>query len=498
MDDQLLDFKAPPSKNGGAFFAKPLKTRQIFLYYCRRKHGSNEFFGRKSSGFGYFQEADFVTRVLAAAAVLIWSAMRKKRRRGGRFRLIILVIIFAAAAVAVFRFAAGRHKDFTVVEVSAGAEESAGSGNGADSSAAGTSADEIAVSGTAGSGSLEGADLQASGAVGDAASAKSGSGSSGDSGTAASGARAESAAAAETGGQQSAAVGTGAASVSSTGASAAQSYNHVSTELEKGKEYLDSLDKRSPIDAQYEIDLKRAEYEKEKEKQAYREKRELYRQTLEEDGVWEQFEDYVFLGDSRIVGFNVFGYLPEERVLAEAGDTILEISNRMDTIKELSPEYIFLSYGINDIGIGYWTTAEDYAKAFGEKIDELHDELPDAQIFVNSIIPATKEAVEGTAIWGKIPEYSEALRAMCEKKGIPFIDNGDLIEEHRELYAGDGVHLNTEFYQYWAENQLLAIYDVKNGRKADGTIVEKESVKSSQKASGKDAATDEESAESAK
>jgi len=240
------------------------------------------------------------------------------------------------------------------------------------------------------------------------------------------------------------------------------------SELETGKAYLDSLDQRSPVEMEYRIDQAREVYEKEQDRKAYLKKRELYRQTLEDDGVWDQFDKYVFLGDSRVVGFNVFGFLPAERVLAEQGDTILAISDRMEAMKELEPSYIFISYGINDIGIGFWQTAGEYADAFSEEIDDLRKEFPDAQIYVNSIIPATDEAVEGVSIWGKIPEYSDALKKMCAEKGIPFIDNTKLIEEHKELYAGDGVHLLAEFYPYWAENQLLGIYDLKNGRNTEG------------------------------
>ena len=128
-------------------------------------------------------------------------------------------------------------------------------------------------------------------------------------------------------------------------------------------------------------------------------------------------------------------------------------------------KYIFISYGINDIGIGFWPTAEEYADALAEKLDELHAALPDAEIYVNSILPATDEAAAATPVWAGLPEYSEAVRRMCEKKGICFIDNDSLVQEHEDLYAGDGVHLQPDFYHYWGENQLLGVFDHKNGRR---------------------------------
>ena len=383
--------------------------------------------------------------------------MRRKRRRGGRYRLLITMIILVAAAVVVFRLAAGRRG-------SSGGTEAVPDSTGQNTAAAaGNTADPIAVTAGSDAGSASGRTGAAETALAETA---------------------EPAAPAsdEVAAGESAAAGAAVSSDASTQSSSEGiSYVHVRSEIEKGRDYLDSLDQRSPSEMEYTIDLRRAEYAREKERKAYVDKREQYRRTLEEDGVWDQFEDYVLLGDSRFVGFDVFGYLPSERVLAEAGDTILAISDRMESVKELKPRYIFLSYGINDIGIGFWQTSEEYAKAFSEKIDELREENPDAQIFVNSIIPATDEAVDGVPVWGKIPEYSEALRQMCSEKGIPFIDNAELIEEHSDMYAGDGVHLQTEFYPYWAQNQLLGIYDLKNGRTSDGYMLGEQDTDSSEK-----------------
>lgn len=400
--------------------------------------------------------------------------MRKHRRRSGRYRfLIIIIIIIIAAAAAVFRLAAGRRKsgstDSGVVSGAPDAVAAEGSTLLSPSpenpqvSAGGPQSGHSVNSGSGISGQTASArTVQTSPADGTAAA---GTGTAPADGTASTGA--DPAGGAASAGTGTNPAGTDASSDTSTQAGSAPK-KHVVSELETGKAYLDSLDQRSPVEMEYRIDQAREVYEKEQDRKAYLKKRELYRQTLEDDGVWDQFDKYVFLGDSRVVGFNVFGFLPAERVLAEQGDTILAISDRMDAMKELEPSYIFISYGINDIGIGFWQTAGDYADAFSEEIDDLRKEFPDAQIYVNSIIPATDEAVEGVSIWGKIPEYSDALKKMCAEKGIPFIDNTKLIEEHKELYAGDGVHLLAEFYPYWAENQLLGIYDLKNGRNTDG------------------------------
>ena len=449
--------------------------------------------------------------------------MRKHRRRGGRNRfLIIIIIIIIAAAAAVFRIAAGHGKsddtgmvsgtpDAVVAEgstlTSLSSENSPGTAGGPQSgpsvnTQSGITGQAASVqtkpAGGAASTGMAAALADGTASTGTGTAAAAGGASSSGTGKAPAAAAADPASVPS--GQENSATG-GAAQAegavngaSRTGAEASSDNStqavsaprkHVVSELETGKAYLDSLDQRSPVEMEYRIDQARAVYEKEQDRKEYLKKRELYRQTLEDDGVWEQFDKYVFLGDSRVVGYNVFGFLPEERILAESGDTILAISDRMDAIRELKPSYIFISYGINDIGMGIWQTAGEYADAFSEEIDDLHKEFPDAQIYVNSIIPATDEAVEGVSIWGKIPEYSDALKNMCAEKGIPFIDNTKLIEEHSELYAGDGVHLLAEFYPYWAQNQLLGIYDLKNGRSSEGYRLEDKTAG----ASGEDSAS---------
>ncbi|SDL50906.1 GDSL-like Lipase/Acylhydrolase family [Sarcina sp. DSM 11001] len=244
---------------------------------------------------------------------------------------------------------------------------------------------------------------------------------------------------------------------------AAESQVHTVTELELGRQYLRYLDERTAAEMQVRVDEARAAFQLEKKKKAYAVERDAYHKKLSGDKVWSSFKDYVFLGDSRVVGFDVYGFLDSDRILADAGDTILAIDDRVEAMEELSPRYIFISYGINDVNLGLWPTAQEYARDFGARIDELRKSFPEAEIYVNSILPATDDAIEQHPLWENLPEYSEAVRQMCEQKEICFIDNTSIVEDHKDLYAMDGVHIAPDFYHYWAENQLLGVYDLKHG-----------------------------------
>lgn len=181
------------------------------------------------------------------------------------------------------------------------------------------------------------------------------------------------------------------------------------------------------------------------------------------DNVWQVFKDYVILGDSRAVGFDVFGFLNPERVLAGAGDNINKIDEHLSQVEALQPRYVFIAYGINDVGIGLWPTAQKYADDVMRKIEMLREKVPDAQFVVSSILPVQGVAFQQNPAWYDIPDYNQALAETCKEKGIIFADNDQIVQEHVDLYdPGDYIHLQRDFYQYWGKNLIEAVYNNEN------------------------------------
>ncbi len=179
-----------------------------------------------------------------------------------------------------------------------------------------------------------------------------------------------------------------------------------------------------------------------------------------ETDVWSQFEDYAILGDSRAVGFWYYDFLPESRVISAGGATILNVAEWTPQLVTLNPAYVFLCFGLNDVSIGYWDSPEDYVTSYQKVLTQLQQDLPDARIFVSSILPARDAAFETDSSWQEIPVYSEAVRELCESMDIPFIDNDGISETYAHLWDPvDGIHLMKAFYPYWGANMLMAIYD---------------------------------------
>lgn len=212
----------------------------------------------------------------------------------------------------------------------------------------------------------------------------------------------------------------------------------ASTEnLEEGISYIKELEKTDTSSVEKEIkEIKKAE------RSAALESGEL--------DVWQQFNDSVILGDSRAVGFSYFGFLEENRVFADAGATIRDITQYIDRIKTVNPSSIILCFGLNDISIGYWETSEEYIAELDEVLGELQKNLPDAVVYVNSTIPATDPAFERSSKWRDIPEWNQDIKQHCTENGIPYIDITEVVDAHTDLYDPDGIHMRKEFYEYWA------------------------------------------------
>lgn len=176
----------------------------------------------------------------------------------------------------------------------------------------------------------------------------------------------------------------------------------------------------------------------------------------DESTVWRNFENCAVMGDSRAVGFSYYEFLPEDWVIAESGSIITDVSKNMDKLKRLDPERVFLCFGINDVKCGLWPEPDAYAAECAAQIQAVMSELPECDVYLNSILPTG-----GAAVWdesyARIGEYNAALQAMAQQNGYHYIDNTYVAEEHQDLYQSDGLHLQPDFYKYWAANMLTEV-----------------------------------------
>lgn len=214
--------------------------------------------------------------------------------------------------------------------------------------------------------------------------------------------------------------------------------------VEEGIEYLTQLEKQDMKDIKDNIKRTRSAMS-------------LELADTDEAAIWEAMSASVVLGDSRAVGFSYHEFMPESNVFAKGGGKITDIPEYLDQLAAMNPETIFLCYGLNDVGIGLWPTGEEYADEYEIQVQALKERLPGTTVYVNSILPAVGVGLSADADYPRIGEYNDALAAMCEEHGWPYIDNDVLADEHKDLYQPDGLHVDKAFYKYWAANMLTGV-----------------------------------------
>lgn len=149
----------------------------------------------------------------------------------------------------------------------------------------------------------------------------------------------------------------------------------------EGIQYVQTLEKKDIKSVKNKIMKRRAQEKKEAIKEG-------------DISVFSLFDDYVFFGDSRVMGFTSYDYLESSRVLADSGATIKYVSNHLDEVKSLQPSTVILSYGVNDMGLDIDSEEGGYSGVYEKEVKKVLDIVPDAKVYVVSIIPCTPAALE--------------------------------------------------------------------------------------------------------
>lgn len=171
-----------------------------------------------------------------------------------------------------------------------------------------------------------------------------------------------------------------------------------------------------------------------------------------------------FLGDSLTLGGQWANYFPEAEVFnyGVSGSKTSDIVERVDEALKNQPDSLFLLAGVNDL----WNSSpsEDIINNFNSIIDKIKTTSPNTEIYVQSILPIDSEMnikyfpqypfPKGTN--DTIKNINKELKNIASENNIKYIDlyslyvNNDKIDSNLTV---DGVHLNPEAYDIWA-NEL--------------------------------------------
>lgn len=165
----------------------------------------------------------------------------------------------------------------------------------------------------------------------------------------------------------------------------------------------------------------------------------------EERSLKERFSSTVLFGDVLAEGFIEYDVLNVSSVVSDKG---MKWKEQIAKLKEVNPKVVFVAYCSSDI-LESDGDIKAYIKEYRKRIEGIREVLPEATIFVNSLLDVNASAAADEKQYKKLDDYNKALREMCDKLQIGFTDNSGITLA--QYYEEDGVHFKSGFYSVWAE-----------------------------------------------
>lgn len=186
------------------------------------------------------------------------------------------------------------------------------------------------------------------------------------------------------------------------------------------------------------------------------------------------FDSCMFAGDSLIVGLGSYGFIPEDRIAANVGMSVMSINTTpltnpdgseilaADKINEAAPENLYVLLGLNLLGT---YTDEQLLAAYGDFIDSIDRDK--TNIYIISVPPVTgeRETNEDNPILNSdIDSFNSDLLKFANNRCVYYVDlntalkgsDGRFPEEYAEA---DGIHFMKSTYRIMLDFLLSHVYE---------------------------------------
>ena len=154
-------------------------------------------------------------------------------------------------------------------------------------------------------------------------------------------------------------------------------------------------------------------------------------------------------------------YFPEYKIvnLGLIGDNIKGMDSRINMIRDVSPEKIFIMAGINSLADeNYLECLHDYEKM----LSDIQKQLPESSLYIQSVLPVSREKENQYISNPNIDKLNHELEILAEKNEITFIDMSELFKGNCELkqtFTSDGIHINDDGYKVWSDCISQYVYE---------------------------------------
>lgn len=202
----------------------------------------------------------------------------------------------------------------------------------------------------------------------------------------------------------------------------------------------------------------------------------------------DDFSDACFIGDSRTVGLEMNSDKAKADFYASQGlnistaltDQFVTLDNgSMGTVVDGAAQKpykrIFIMFGINELG---WPYPENFVSQYVELVNAVKAVQPDADIYIQSVLPVSFKAVETNEVFtnANIDSFNDYVKQVADQTGATYLDiNGYFKDSSGSLpedAAADGIHFVREYCLEWID--ILA-YLVPQDAEAAKAIAEAQS-----------------------
>ena len=165
------------------------------------------------------------------------------------------------------------------------------------------------------------------------------------------------------------------------------------------------------------------------------------------------FRHTVVIGDSIVQALTEYGYLSESEVYSKIGASVLSTKYLFVDAAKNYPKYVILAYGMNDMGNFNGNTG-NFTRVYMKNIRTFKKISPDTKVCVTSISAPTAGAMSEDHTIRDYKKFNKAIRAMCRKNKLCFINITDILINRPDLYDEDGVHPKAAYYPFWLDRVI--------------------------------------------
>ena len=134
----------------------------------------------------------------------------------------------------------------------------------------------------------------------------------------------------------------------------------------------------------------------------------------------------------------------------------------LDAVRAAAPHKVYVMLGSNGVA---FLTQDNIIEFYGEFLDELRAALPNAILYVESVLPVTHEKEAGDSRYAnsKIDALNDALLDLATEKGAYFVNVSEAIKDEAGCLpaaaSSDGMHFGVSTYNKWVDYLLTHTVD---------------------------------------